>query len=1031
MKKKFLLVFITTLSLIVSYAQSKKISGKILGPDNIPVAAATITVKGTGKTAISGNDGRFAIVVPANTDPVLVITSVGFEPLEVKPGNRTELELTMNTSANSMQDVVVIGYGTQRRRDLTGSVSSISAKDIEKQPLSRIDQMIEGRVSGVRVMQTNADPGGDVSIRIRGTNSINSGNEPLFVIDGFPGAGDLNSINPNDIASIEILKDASATAIYGTRGANGVILITTKKGRAGSNNINFDVYYGIQSVAKKLSMMNAKEYASYLNDVQQLNNVETPSTARPLPYTQAQIDGMGEGTDWQNALFRQAPQTSYQLSFSGGNTNTRYYLSLNYFDQQGIIINSRFRRGTVRFNLDKDLSTKLKMGFTSQIGRSFNDQALVNTAGGSAGGVLLNALHFNPVVPVFDSSGNYTYQNGPTPYVDPAGNPIAYANKVKDTRSVLRGLINIYGDYELIKDLRLRVTAGTDFSNNGRDFYYPSDIYSASAAGGSALKSLGNSYSWVNENTLTYNKKINANNNLNALVGFSVQEFKNDGFSASANGFFTDALGSNNLSIGSSVLTPTSNASKHSLASYFGRVNYSLMDRYLFTFTMRADGSSVFGPRKKWGYFPSGAFAWRLIDEKFIQNLHFLNDLKLRTSYGVTGNQEIGAYQSLLAYSSNSYITGGTGSSGTTRTIGISGTNIANPDLGWESTASFDIGLDASILNNRINFTADYYYKKTSNLLLQVSVPRTSGFSSVLLNAGKVQNKGVEFAVNTINIKNSNFRWTTGANISFNRNKVLDLNGEFERYLGESSGSLFPGSSGRGNGATSVLRVGEPIGTFYGFQFLGIWQTPEEIAKAGIKSPLVRPGDPRYADLNGDSVINLNDRTIIGSAQPKFIYGLTNNFELGRFSVNIFVQGVQGVNILNLNRYELESGVTTTNKLKTVLNRWTGPGTSNTIPKANSTLRRSTGITSDIVEDGSYLRIKTLTVSYNFPTSHFGSGFKSLDFYVTAENLLTFTRYSGYDPEVNSFGLDNLNLNTDYNAYPSTRLFTVGLRCGF
>jgi TonB-linked SusC/RagA family outer membrane protein len=503
------------------------------------------------------------------------------------------------------------------------------------------------------------------------------------------------------------------------------------------------------------------------------------------------------------------------------------------------------------------------------------------------------------------------------------------------------------------------------------------------------------------------------------VVGVTEQQFLGNNFATTATNFFTNTLGSDNLALAAVLLTPSSGRPSNTLASFFGRVNYRLFERFLFTATLRADGSSRFGANNKWGYFPSAAFAYRLIDEKFMQGITALSDFKIRVGYGVTGNQEISNYQSLARYDAGSY------ASGSTRLVGLVPQNIPNPNLKWESTAAANAGLDIAFLQNRIVITTDVYYKKTSDLLLQVSTPRTSGYTSILLNAGSVENKGFEFALNTTNLDSKRFSWTTNLNFSINRNKVLDLNGEYERYVGSSSSSLFVGS---GLGNTSVLRVGEPIGSFFGYQFDGLWQTQDEIVASGTKTA-VRPGDPRYVDQNGDGAITAADRVIIGQAQPKFIYGVTNGFKLGGFNLSIFVQGVQGTDVLNLNRYELESGITTTNKLKTVVNRWTPTNTDTNIPRAGSTIRRSTGIVSDVLEDGSFVRLKTVTLGYTLPK--FSKAVKSASVYVTAQNLVTLTKYTGYDPEVNSFGSDNLSLNTDYNAFPSTRTFILGVRLGF
>ncbi|GAA4379557.1 TonB-dependent receptor [Hymenobacter koreensis] len=1001
---------------LTAQAQTRQVSGVVVnGADKTPLPGVSVVVKGTTTGVATDPNGQFSLTLPAEGRPVLVFSFVGFASQEVTVGSGgTVGPVTLQEATTALNDVVVVGYGTQRKRDLTGSVGSVSAEQVAEVPIARADQILQGRVSGVQVTQTNSEPGGNVSVRIRGTNSINSGNEPLFVVDGFPGAGDLNSINPADIESIEVLKDASSTAIYGSRGANGVVLITTKKGKAGKNSVNAEVYSGVQIIRKQYELMNAQEYATYLNEVRAQTNATTP----PL-YTQDQINQMGEGTDWQDAILRRARISNYQVGFNGGTEETRYNLSFNYFDQEGIILNSGFQRGTVRLNLNKKISRKLSLDFSSQVAGTFEKRAFVNSQGGSFGGVLLDALRFSPINPVYDANGIYTFSNTPVTDVDDVGNPVAYAEKVKDRRSTARGLLNVAGNYELVKGLTLRVTGGLDYNNQQQELYRPSDIFLGRNTGGSAFRGSVSRYSWVNENTLTYDRQLSPNHALNVVGGFSAQRFYGVDFNARTNNFFTNDLGTDNLALGASPLPPTSGRYFNSLASYFGRVNYRLFEKYLFTVTMRADGSSRFGPNNKWGYFPSAAVAYRLIDEKFMQRFTALSDLKLRLSYGVTGNQEIANYQSLARYDVAAY------ASGSGRLVGLASQNIENPDLRWESTASGNVGLDLALFQNRIVFTADYYQKQTNDLLLFVNTPPTTGYPNVLVNVGKVGNKGLELALSTTNVELDKFSWTSNLNFSLNRNKVLSLGeGETERLVGSSSTSLFPG----GTGFTSILRVGQPIGSFYGYVFDGIYQTQEEINASGIRTPVVRPGDPRYLDLNGDGSITGADRTIIGQAQPDYIFGATNNFKYGGLTLSVFVQGVQGSDVLNLNRYELESGITSTNKLKSVVNRWNGPGTSNTIPRANSVLRRSTGIVSDVVEDGSFVRLKTVTLSYALPKLGI---VKSSSVYVTALNLVTWTKYSGYDPEVNSFGNENLSLNTDYNAFPTTRSFTAGVRVGF
>lgn len=1013
--KRLLVVLFVLFSFTVN-AQTRTITGKVSSAGAPSLEDATVQVKGTSLSARTDRDGRFSITVPSGAT-ALVVSFVGFQPVEVDITRITTIDVVLKEKVNDLNDVIVVGYGTSRKKDLTGSVASVNAKDLEKTPVIRADQMLQGRVSGLQFTQTDGQPGSVTSIRIRGTNSINSGNEPLYVIDGFAGVGDLSSINPGDIQSIEVLKDASATAIYGSRGANGVILITTKKGAAGQHTITFDAYYGIQKMSKKLKLMNAPQFATYLDTLQKLNNLQNPATALPLPYTQAQIDALGAGTDWQDALYRAAPIQNYQLGFTGGNADTRYYLSMNYMSQDGIMKNTGFKRGTIRMNLDRRISQKIKIGFTSQL--AYSSQLIDATKTGVGYGAAGAALVMSPVVPLYDSTGAYTYQNAPLPYVSGAGNPVAGIVSSNDRIATFRGLVNMYGEYEIIKDLKLKVSVGADVSSATEKRYIPSTTFLGATTVGAGYEGTSNRYSWLNENTLTYSKTINNIHAIEVVGGFSIQRFDTSGYSTATNNYFTNSLGANNLSIGSATLTPGAAGTLNTLASYFARANYRLKDKYLFTFTMRADGSSRFGTAHKWGYFPSGAFAWRMSDENFIKNIAAISDLKFRASYGVTGNQEIGSYQSLSQYVTNGYAFG----TNPTRVVGVTPNNIPNPNLTWESTASADVGFDLALLDNRITMTADYYYKTTSNLLFYVSVPTSSGYNSILLNAGKVRNQGFEVSVSSKNIDGPRFKWTSTVNYSTNRNRVLDLNGTNDILVGQTGPYILT------NGlAPSILRVGQPIGSFYGYIFKGIWQNTDQIKKSGTKMK-VTPGDPIFADLDGDSAITGNDRTIIGHAMPKFIFGITNDFTMGRFNLSVFLQGVYGNDILNVTKYSHVGG--TNNQFESTANAWHGDGTSNTTPRVNSNLEKGTGVISDYLEKGSYLRIQTVTLSYNAPLPKYSKVFKSSLLYFTVQNLYTFTNYSGYNPEVSSFGLDNLSTGIDLNPYPPARTFIAGLKMSF
>jgi len=1016
--KKLLIALFVLLSCTLVKAQTKRITGKVSSSENAPLEGVTVQLRGTNISTATNANGIFSLDIPAQGAKTLVFSYVGLETQEVTIAGSKTFDIVLREKVRGLDDVVVVGYGTARKKDLTGSVASVKAADVDKTPVISADQMLQGRVSGLQFTQTDGQPGSVTSVRIRGTNSINSGNEPLYVIDGFAGVGDLSSINPGDVQSIEVLKDASATAIYGSRGANGVILITTKKGTAGQHAVTIDAYNGVQKVARTLKMMNASQFAIYLDTLQAQNNRQNPATALPLPYTQAQISPLGAGTDWQKALYRTAPIQNYQLGFAGGNADTRYYLSLNYFGQAGIMQNTDFQRGAVRMNLDRKVSQQIKIGFNSQIAYTTQlvDASKSGVGYGAAGGV----LNFSPIIPLKDSTGAYTYQNQPLPYVSGGGNPVASIVLSNDRNNVFRGLLNLFGEYEIIPGLRLKSSMGIDYSSGTNKIFIPTTLYLGAQTNGSASSGSTNAYNWLNENTLTYSRTFNQVHAVDLVGGFTLQSFYTSSFTAATQNFFTNTLGTDNLSIGSSVQTPVSSTSRNTLASYFARANYRLNEKYLFTFTIRADGSSRFGTSHKWGFFPSGAVAWRVSDERFIKGIRTISNLKLRTSYGVTGNQEIGSYQSLSQYGSNGYSLG----TNPARVVGITPSNIPNPNLSWESTASADAGIDLGLWNNRITLTADYYYKTTSKLLLNVSIPQSSGYASILLNAGKVRNQGFELSITSRNIDGPLFKWATSLNYSTNRNKVLDLNGTNNILVGSTGPFILT------NGlAPAILKVGQPIGSFYGYIFKGIWQSQDQIVKSGTKTK-VTPGDPIIADLNGDSLITGNDRTIIGHASPKFIYGVTNDFTLGRFNLSVFLQGVYGDNILNVTKYQHLTG-TTNNVFTDVVNAWNGPGTSNAIPRVNSTLAKSTGVLSNYIEDGSYLRIQTVTLSYNAPLPRASHVFKSSVIYMTVQNVYTFTGYSGYSPEVNSYGQDNLNLNTDLNPYPPARTFIAGVKLTF
>jgi TonB-dependent starch-binding outer membrane protein SusC len=994
--------------------QQGKVSGTVTDEKGVPIPGATVTVKGTTQGILTDVTGKYTLN-NVTQNSTLIFSFVGMTSQEIPINNQITIDVVLKVQPIGLDEVVVIGYGTVRKKDVTGSVASVQTTEQIKTPVISTEQLLEGRVSGVLVTQQHSEPGAAFSIRIRGTNSINSGSEPLYVIDGY--AGGESDINPSDILSIDILKDASATAIYGSRGANGVVLITTKRGSTNATKISVDAYTGVQQVSKKFKMMDATQFAVYCNtENQELNTLNGTSYA--LPFTQQQISALGKGTDWQNEILRIAPISNVSVSLNGGSAESRHYLSINLFDQDGIIISSNFKKAGIRYNVDQTISPKIRVGVSSQLGYSLRTSIPVSNDYGT--GVLKNALDFNPGTPVKDSNGDYTLSNQPVGLVEPLGNPVAWANKVTDNTSSLNAFVNAYGEYQIVKDLKFRSTFGVNYITSNREQFIPTDIYEYLNIG-LAYQYSRRKYNWLNENTLTYSKSFSNIHTINATAGLTFQHWYDKNFDASITNLSTNLLGVSNFGVGVPGV-PNAYFEENTLASYFGRLNYELMDKYILTFTMRADGSSRFGENNKWGYFPSGAFAWKMSQENFIKNIESISDMKLRMSYGVTGNQEIGSYNSLSQYAQNQYAFGET----PLRVVGISPANIANPNLKWESTASTDVGLDLGLWKNRLMITTDYYYKNTSNLLLYVNIPMTSGYTSILQNIGSVSNKGFEFSATTLNVDKKNVKWSTTFNISTNKNNVESLGPNPQIYTGGLSGDVFHGNTPN----TSILIPGSPIGSFYGYVFDGIWQSQDQINKSGTLQA-VAPGDPIYKDLNGDHDVTEKDRTILGQAAPKFIYGLISNLTVGKFNLSIFVHGVSGNKIINENLYRNENGLPYTNKFAYVAtDSWHGEGTSNTLPRVSSSLRNAMGFTSDVLQDGGFLRIKTITLSYDLPLPQWTSVFKSASVYVTAQNLFTFTKYTGYDPEVSS-SLDPLNQGTDYNAYPNYKTILFGVKFGF
>lgn len=1011
------LLLLTLFSPALLFAQNRTVTGTVKDEKGNPLSGAAISIKGSSVTTITGNDGKYTITTPAD-DVILLFTYVGYISRAENTHDKGVIDMVLQPGDQSLDQVVVVGYGTARKGDITGSISSVSSKDLKAVPAASLSQALEGRAAGVKVSMASNSPGGGMTIRIRGGNSIQGGNEPLYVVDGYPLYNESGpSINPNDIESMEILKDASATAIYGSRGANGVIIITTKRGKAGRNNIQFESYYGIQKLRKKIDLLNATEFATVINEgIANVNrdNVGVPGFPKPLTYTDAQIAAMGEGTDWQDAIYREAPMQNYQLTFSGGTEKSQYAVSGNYFDQQGIVINTGYSRGSVRLNLDQQLNDRLKLSTSITVSRSKGNSVNTDGDGGGGAGVVYGALLFSPTVPIYNADGTYTLNNRPGGIL--ISNPYALAKETKNITTITRLLGNTSLEYKIMEGLVFKTLLGANINYNKNSVYIPRTVYAGAASNGTASIYNANTAEWLTENTLSYKKTFNKVHRVTAVAGYTFQASNFEDSRANAQNFANDILRDNNLATAQQTNTGASNKNDWQLRSYIGRLNYDYDGRYLLTLTGRIDGSSRFGEGNKDAFFPSGSVAWRISNESFMERFQFVSDLKLRASYGLTGNQEIGQYQSLGALGTQNY------NFGNVLSVGYAPNRVGNPNLKWETTEQLDFGIDFGFLNNRIQVTADWYQKKTRDLLYNVALPITSGYSTSLQNIGKVKNQGVELSINSVNFTGRDFEWSTSFNIAYNQNEILDLGGvKGDIPSGGASGHLQLANSG-------ILRVGAPVGVFFGLVTDGIFQNADEIAKSSQKN--AKPGERRYKDINSDGAINSSDRVILGHAQPDYTYGFTNNFSYKGIDLSVFFQGVEGNHIFNLNRFEQESMTGVANQSTAVLNRWSATNPSQTIPRAAS-VGQPYQVTSRQVEDGSYLRLRNIQLGYNFPATLLKRwGLSTVKVYVSGQNLWTRTDYSGYDPEVNRYGQETLSQGTDYGSYPASKIYLVGLNIG-
>jgi TonB-dependent starch-binding outer membrane protein SusC len=1018
----------------------KLIRGSVSDPDGLPQANVSITVKGTNKGTFTTTEGKFSI--KASPADILVFSIVGFKIQEILVGTRTSLDVSMEPTVSKLGEVVVIGYGSVKKKDLTGSVAQVNITDLTKAPIASFTEALAGRVSGVRVSSSDGQPGVSQDIVIRGISSLTQSTAPLYVIDGFPVENLASAaINPNDIESISVLKDASATAIYGARGANGVIVIETKKGKVGKPVITFNSSYGIQKLMKKMEMMNSYDFVKYVDEA------FTRKGAQALAASQYYINGKTldsyktiPAIDWQDLIFRTGKIKINDIAIRGGNLQTRYSVSGSIYNQDGIMLNTSYDRYQGRASLDQIISNKLKIGITVNYGSIATSGALVaNGTTNQVSYLLWQTLAYRPVVGTNVDLASQIVDAEAINVNDTRFNPVSTINNQYTKNKTGDLLSQAYLTYDISSKLSLKVTGTENIRGTRADNFFNSNTQDGSPLNPRNTKGVNGSIlnteinTWSNENTLTYNNIFRKRHTLNVLGGFSMQKVSVSVSGFAAQNIPNEQLGISGLDEGLPYLGFASE-SNNTLVSFFGRLNYNYDSKYYLTGTFRGDGTSKFAKGKKWGYFPSGAFAWNMSRENFMHGLKVISNAKLRVSYGITGNNRVSDFPYIASlalpigasYSFNNAVP----------SPGIIPNSLANADLKWESTEQADIGYDLGLFNNRIELTVDVYRKTTKDLLLNASLPSSTGFASVFKNVGTLRNEGLEFNLNTINVKTKSFSWASNFNISFNRNKII--------ALAQNQETLFAGTFIANN--PWVSQIGQPAGMFYGYVFDGVYQYADfdnpspgvyilrkDRPDNGVARTLIQPGDQKFKDINGDGTINTFDNVVIGRSQPIHTGGFSNNFSYKGFDLNVFCQWSYGNQLLNADRYMFEGNGNNMNNLNqyaVYADRWSPTNPSNTMYKAGGQGPLST-FSSRLIEDGSYLRLKTVSLGYSVPPALIKRLYLTqLRFHVSGQNLLTWTNYSGRDPEV-SVRNTILTPGLDFSAYPQARSITFGLNATF
>ncbi len=1042
MRKHLLLLLLVLFPIWVS-AQTSSIMGQVVDYDSgEPLIGATVTIKGTTTGVITDLEGNYEIAT--KKDAVLEFAYMGYTTKTVKVGSSRFVSVRLKIEAIEMDEVVAVGYGQIRKSDLTGAVASIGGDDLaSNNSQTDITSALEGRVAGVMITATEGGPGAGMNIQIRGASSINANTDPLYVIDGFPmeisdvklptdGFNDrpispIANIDPNNIESIEILKDASATAIYGARGANGVVLITTKSGKSGKTVVTLDASLGVQTVANTLDLMGPRQYAEY-----RWHRTMTGTAFNRDPYAEtahaiaindqsrqfANYATYGDtiGTDWQDFMYKTSLSQNYALSVSGGTEKVQFSVNGSYLNDQGILDNNDFQRYTLDTKMGVQINDRLKMDFVTRLGHTISNGVSSGIGGNTQNtGVTTKIYRMNPLRDPFTELGDIDLEDEGVDSESELNNPYFFVRDVTNLTNSTRLLANMAFTYKLTKAFSYKGSVGTSHNLSKRETFYPSSIGKGQRVNGLASISQSQSRSWVHESLLNYNKVFNKKHRINGVLGFTIEEKYGETFGTSIQNFAYQELGTSNLALGVDPLIPHSDKTKNSLVSFLGRVNYSLMDKYLFTVSARADGSSRFVRGNRWSAFPSGSFAWRMSEEEWMKDQNVFHNFKWRASYGLTGNQGIGDFDVRAILAEGNYVFGDAS------TAGLILNRIDNPDLRWETTSQFDAGIDMGFLGNRLQLTLDYYYKKTVDMLMDIDVPATTGYDKFVMNYGDVQNQGFEATLFAQAVEKRNFKYDLSINVSLNRNKVLDLGGA--DYLAQEHTRLI---------------VDKPIGQFWGYKQVGIIESVEEVEKyrAGTFANNMVVGQRKFEDIDTSTstdekiVIDNNDQTIIGSYEPVFYGGMSHNFNFFNFDLGLQFTFQYGGDIMNITRADLiTNSIENNNRHSDALDFWspTNPTSMNPHPAAKD-LSDNVDI---FVEDASHLRLSAVNFGYTFRNSRAlrVAGISSIKLYFRGNNLFTLSGYSGVDPRAGMGG--KLSPGLDKGGKPFTHSYSFGLNVRF